>query len=146
MKDKEKNGMFKARWIVALSLLLTHGVCESAQPDTSEARSGAASPALRTKPQPGGEAAVRRLLAEVAAGKPRYDLLAPALAEMLRQRLPQLRQDLLALGKLESVTFLSVSPDDGADIYSVKLSNGLLKFRIRLDARGKVEMADAYAG
>jgi hypothetical protein len=118
--------MQKFRWIVLLSLLLAHGVSESAQP--------------------GGEAAVRRLLAEVAAGKPDYDQLAPALAEMLRQQLPKLQQDLLALGKLESVTFLSVSPDDGADIYSVKLTNGLLKFRIRLDARGKVEVADAYMG
>jgi hypothetical protein len=136
--------MQKPRRIVFLSLLLAHGVSESAQPGVSETRPGAASPAVRTRPQPGGEAAVRRLLAEVATGKPDYDQLVPALAEMLRQQLPKLQQDLLALGKLESVTFLSVSPDDGADIYSVKLTNGLLKFRIRLDARGKVEVADAH--
>ncbi len=136
--------MLKSRPIIFLSLLLAHGVSEAAQPGTSEAKPAAASPAARTKPQPGGEAAVRRLLAEVAAGKPNYDLLAPALAERMRQLLPQLQQDLLALGKLESVTFLSASVDDGADVYSVKLTNGLLNFRIRLDARGKVEVADAY--
>jgi hypothetical protein len=138
--------MLRSRSIFFLSLLLAHGVGASAQADAAEASTAATVPAARTKPQPGSEAAVRRLLAEVAAGKPNYGLLAPTLAEMLRQQLPKLQQDLLALGKLESVTFLYVSPDDGADIYSVRLSNGLLRFRIRLDHSGKVEVADAVMG
>jgi len=135
-----------SRSIVFLSLLLTHGVSEAAQPGSPEARPAVASPVARTTPQPGSEAAVRRLFAEVALGKLNYDQLTPALAEAVRPQLPKMQQDLLALGQLESVTFLYVSPDDGADIYSVKLSNGLLRFRIRLDAKGKVEVASAYMG
>ena len=136
--------MLKSRWIVAMCMLLVHGAIKCAQPKTAEARSG--TPAVRTTPQQGSAAAVRRLLAEVAAGKPDYDLLAPALATRLREQLSKLQQDLLGLGELESITFLSVSTEDGADIYSVKLTNGLLRFRIRLDSRGRVELADAYQG
>lgn len=138
--------MARSRWIVVLSLLLAHGVSESAQPGTAEVKPAAAAAAVRTRPQPGSEAAVRRLFAEVAQGKLDFDQLTPALAEAVRPQLPQLRQDLLALGQLESVTFLHVSADDGADIYSIKLTNGLLKFRIRLDARGRVEVASVYQG
>src|ERR1041384_1073035 len=111
--------MLKSRWMAVLALLLAHGLCESAQP------------AARTQPQPGSEAAVRRLLAEVAQGKVNFDLIAPALAEAVRPQLPQMQQDLLALGQVESVTFLHVNPDDGADIYSVKLTNGPLRVRMR---------------
>lgn len=138
--------MLKSRWILFLPLLLNAGGSESAQPGVAEARPAVPAAAARTTPQKGGEAAVRRLLAEVAAGKPNYDLLAPPLAESLRQQLPRLRQDLLALGQLESVAFREVSPEDGADIYSVKLANGMLRFRIRLDARGRVDVADAHMG
>lgn len=136
----------KSGWILVLPLLLNSGGSESAQPGVPATRPAVPAAVARTTPQKGGEAAVRRLLAEVAAGKPDYDLLAPPLAETLRQQLPRLRQDLLALGQLESVTFLYVNPEDGTDIYNVRLANGVLKFRIRLDARGRVEVADAHMG
>jgi hypothetical protein len=40
---------------------------------------------------PGSEAAVRRMIGELRAGKPNYDLMSPGLANLTRQQLPQIQ-------------------------------------------------------
>lgn len=92
-------------------------------------------------PQPGSEAALRRLLGEVASGKPNYDLLAPQMAAMMKEQLPQLHKDLLALGQVNTVTFANARMQ-GADIFDVKLANGALKCLILVGPDGKVALAD----
>jgi hypothetical protein len=116
-------------------LLLSHQ--SVAQQASSKAASAVPAQSVRTTALPGTEATLRRLLAEVASGRPNYNLLAPAMAAELRDKLPAYQQDLRALGELESVTFASAMPD-GADVFDVKLANGVLKCLVRLDAQGKL--------
>jgi hypothetical protein len=89
---------------------------------------------------PGSEAALRRIIEEVRAGKPNYDLMGPNLAATTRQQLPQLQPNFVQLGSLQSVTFKGVGPA-GADIYQVRFTNGSAEFRIGLGPDGKVETA-----
>ena len=90
---------------------------------------------------PGSEAALRRLIGEVASGKPNYDLMSTGLATATRQQLPQMQASLTQLGALKNLTFKGVGPG-GADIYQARFENGSLEYRIWLAADGKVEAAN----
>ena len=59
----------------------------------------AATTARRIKdqtPAPGSEATMRRIVEELRAGNPNYDLYAPGLAQVTRQQLPQLQSTVVA--------------------------------------------------
>lgn len=127
--------MLKSRWRASVLSLVVAIPLLAQQPPAPPA------PTVHAAPQPGTEAALRRLLAEVSSGAPNYDLLVPAMATMLRQQLPQLQKDLLALGQLQSITFAKARMQ-GADLFDVKLANGALNCMIGLDAAGKVAVAD----
>ena len=134
--------MFNAQCAIVVSLLLASGAAAAAQQADSKSAIAAPAASTRTSAQPGSEAALRRLFVEVAGGKPAYEQMSAELAVRLREELPKLQQELLALGEVKSVTFASVLPD-GADIFDVRLANGALKCMIRLDPRGKtVAVAD----
>lgn len=90
---------------------------------------------------PGSEAAVRRMIGELQAGKPDYDLMSPGLGDATRQQLPQLQSMIAALGALQSVTFKGVGPG-GADIYQAKFEKGSLDYRVWLGPDGKVQSAN----
>jgi CubicO group peptidase (beta-lactamase class C family) len=90
---------------------------------------------------PGSEAALRRMIEELRAGKPDYDLMSPGLANATRQQLPGLQSMIAGMGPLQSVTFKGVGPG-GADIYQVKFEKGSLDYRIWLGADGKTESAN----
>jgi len=99
----------------------------------------AAAAAKRFKEQkaaPGSEAPLRRNIGELQLGQPNYELMSPALAEITRQELPQLKIIIGQLGSLESVTFKGVGPG-GADIYDVKFE-GSTEWRITLESDGKI--------
>jgi CubicO group peptidase (beta-lactamase class C family) len=103
----------------------------------------AAAVAKRFKDQtaaPGGEAALRKMIEELRAGKPDYDRMSPGLATVTRQQLTQLQASIVQLGALQTVTFKGVGPG-GADIYQVKFENGSLEYRIWLGPDGKMESA-----
>jgi hypothetical protein len=103
----------------------------------------AAAVAKRFKDQtaaPGGEAALRKMIEELRAGKPDYDRMSPGLATVTRQQLTQLQASIVQLGALQTVTFKGVGPG-GADIYQVKFENGSLEYRIWLGSDGKMESA-----
>ena len=92
-------------------------------------------------PAPGSEAAVRRMIAEVQAGKPNYDLMSPGLADATRQQLTGLQSTLNGMGALQSVIFKGVGPG-GADIYQLNFAKGSIDYRIWLTADGKVDSAN----
>jgi parvulin-like peptidyl-prolyl isomerase len=61
-------------------------------------------------PAPGSsEAAVRRMIEELRAGVPNYDLMTPDHAEATRQQLTRLQSMLNGMGPLQSVIFMGVS-------------------------------------
>jgi CubicO group peptidase (beta-lactamase class C family) len=89
-------------------------------------------------PAPGSEAALRRAIDELQRGQPDYSQMSPAFAEVTRQQLPNLKETILQLGTLNSVTFKGVGPG-GRDIYEVKFEKGLTEWRIGLMPDGKIE-------
>jgi CubicO group peptidase (beta-lactamase class C family) len=90
---------------------------------------------------PGSEAAVRRIIGELQAGKPNYDLMSAGLADVTRRQLPGLQSMITGLGALQSVTFKGVGPG-GADIYQVKFEKGSLDYRVWLSPDGKTDSAN----
>jgi CubicO group peptidase (beta-lactamase class C family) len=93
---------------------------------------------------PESEAAVRRMVEELRAGRPNYDLMSPGLADATRQQLPGLQTMMTEKGALQSVTFKGVGPG-GADIYEVKFEKGSLDYRVWLRPDGIVDSANVRA-
>lgn len=93
---------------------------------------------LRTTQHPDSEAALRRLVAEVAEGNPDYSRLGEQLAAAVRAQLPGMQPMMKARGAIQSVTFQGVAMG-GADTYVVRFADGsALNFNIQLDNAGKV--------
>ena len=92
-------------------------------------------------PAPGSEAAVRRMIGELQAGKPSYDLMSPGLADATRQQLTGIQSMLNGMGPLQSVIFKGVGPG-GADIYQVNFEKTSIDYRVWLSADGKVDSAN----
>jgi len=88
---------------------------------------------------PGSEAAVRRMIEELQAGKPNYDLMSAA----TRQQVPQIRSIITPLGALHSVTFKGVGPG-GADIYQATFEKGSLDYRIWLAPDGVIDNVNVH--
>jgi hypothetical protein len=102
---------------------LTDAEAKGAQEAIDARNAETAKRAKEQKPAPGTEAALRRTIQELQAGEPNYDLMMPAFADATRQQLPQIKAALAQFGAVQSVTFKSVDPQSGADIYSVKFAN-----------------------
>ena len=98
-------------------------------------------PRQRSTAQPGSEAALRRSVAEFQAGAPRYELLSPGLAKLIREQLPEIQAELAALGALQTVSFVEVGRQ-GEDVYALKFSKAELLWSLLLDDEGKIVMAD----
>jgi len=64
--------------------------------------------------------------------------MSPAFAEVTRQQLTSLKETILQLGALNSISFKGVGPG-GRDIYEVKFEKGLTEWRIGLMPDGKIE-------
>jgi CubicO group peptidase (beta-lactamase class C family) len=90
-------------------------------------------------PAPGGEAAVRKMIADLQQGKPDEAMLSPGAP--IHQQLSQLQSEVGQFGTVQSIAFKGVGPG-GADIYSVKSDKGAWEYRIWLTPDGKVEMAN----
>ena len=96
-------------------------------------------------PAPGSEAALRKMIEGLQAGKPDYDSMSQGLANATRQQLPQIQGDMGKLGALQSVSFKGVGPA-GPDIYLVGFEKGALEYRIWLGANGKIDGANFRPG
>jgi CubicO group peptidase (beta-lactamase class C family) len=90
-------------------------------------------------PQPGSEAALRRVLEELRTGQPNYDAMSAEAAATTRQQLAVLQEIVKQSGPIQSMTLSSVAPA-GADIYHVKLESGSWECRIMLGPDGKIEV------
>jgi hypothetical protein len=90
----------------------------------------------RTTPNPASEAAIRRMLDELARGEPNYDLLAPGMQELTRQQLPRLQETFSSLGAIQSTKFVEVDPQ-GGDVYDVKFASTSFTVMIALTQDGK---------
>lgn len=99
--------------------------------------------APRTEPREGAEAAVRRIIAEVARGEPDYSLMSEGLAGATRAQLPQIQPMLAALGPVKSITFKRVTLNN-ADVFDVKMASGSLSYTILFGEGGIVETANFY--
>jgi hypothetical protein len=96
--------------------------------------------APRSTPQPGTEAAVRRLSEENARGEPNYDLMSPEMAQVTRAQLEGLKNMFSGFGAIKSVKFVEVDPQ-GADTYEVGYTNATMLWTILLGPDGKTVMA-----
>lgn len=114
---------------------------DAAAKQVADAAAAAAKRFQDQTPAPGGEAAVRRIVGELRAGKPNYDLMSAGLADATRRQLPGLQSMIAGMGSLQSVSFQGVGPG-GADIYQLKFEKGSLEYRISMAADGKVEGAN----
>jgi len=83
------------------------------------------------------EPLVRQFVDDARHGKPQYDRMLPSLAEMLRQDLGNLQDDLEPLGAFKSMLFKGVS-QGGSDIYHVKFENGAMEFRLGIASDGTI--------
>jgi CubicO group peptidase (beta-lactamase class C family) len=94
-------------------------------------------PPLRTTPQPGAEAALRKIIEEQAAGTPDYAAMAPGLADAVRSQLPTLQPLFKSWGPVKAVTYLGTAVD-GVDSYKVDFPSGPSAiFNILLGPDGK---------
>jgi dienelactone hydrolase len=83
------------------------------------------------------ESVLRRSISEVASGNPDYSRMTTALAETVRQQLPQLEAIFKAWGEIRSTTFKDTDASRG-DVYDVKFANGAAEFSIALTPDGKI--------
>jgi CubicO group peptidase (beta-lactamase class C family) len=92
-------------------------------------------------PAAGSEAALRKMVETMIAGKPNYEDMSPGLADATRQQLPQIQGNISKLGALREIVFKDVGPA-GPDIYSVRFEKGALEYRIWLSPDGKIDSAN----
>ena len=116
--------------------------------DEAEAQRAAEGVAARTaaiarryqdqKQAPGSEAALRLSIDGLLSGEPKYESMSQPLADLTRQQLPQLRENVGKFGAVQSIVFKGVGPG-GADIFEVKCEHGIAEWRISLAPDGKIE-------
>lgn len=92
------------------------------------------------KPDPRADAALRKLVASIAAGQPDFGMMSPQLADLTRQQLKGLNEIFTNLGDLQTLTFKRVT-ESGADEYLAEFVQGKLRFDIGLDEAGIVNYA-----
>ncbi len=73
-------------------------------------------------PIPGSDAALRRVLEELGAAEPKYDLMSTAFGDAMRRQLTQIQTTIAANGAIQSVQFKGVGPA-GAEIYDVRFDH-----------------------
>ena len=88
-------------------------------------------------PTPGSEAALRRMIDGVRAGKPNYDEMAPWFAELVKQTLYAYAPIYARRGAVQSITFSHVD-QFGGDNYIVHQEGGFSVWQIWLDSNGVI--------
>jgi hypothetical protein len=107
--------------------------------DEADAKDAAAAKRFAGQtPAPGSEAALRRNIAGVQAGKPDYDQMSAGLADATRQQLTAITAMFAKFGAVQSVTFNSVARN-GADVYAVEFEHAKTEWRITMAADGKID-------
>lgn len=86
----------------------------------------------------GAEAALRRVIGEIAAGKLDYTKMTPALADIIRTHEAEVVQLFKGFGQIQSVTFLGRGEND-IDLFAVKFEHAATRWTISLDAEGRIQ-------
>jgi len=94
--------------------------------------------APRATPIAGSEAALRRLLGQVAAGEPDYGSMSLNAQTTTKASLDHLHETLVGLGTLRSLSFIEVD-EFGGDDYAANFANGTARIAIGLTPDGKVD-------
>jgi len=97
------------------------------------------------QPNPGSEAALRRTIDAVTAGKPNLSEMSPELAKATEQQLPKLQPMLVTMGPVQSIAFNGVG-NQGWDTYLVRHANGTTQWHILIDDKGIIIGALVSAG
>jgi hypothetical protein len=92
------------------------------------------------KPLPGGEATLRKLFEDVAAGTPDYTRMSPELAAVIRANLAGIQKELSDLGPISGLAFQRVNAD-GTAIYRVTWKQAAGDAGIRLETDGTIDNA-----
>jgi len=87
---------------------------------------------------PGGEIVLKRTLGALAAGKPNYVDMSPALANTIKQQIDRFQPMLMRLGPVQSLQFKGVG-QQGWDIYEAQYQKGTATWRIALGEDGKID-------
>ena len=85
----------------------------------------------------GSEAAIRKLFAGLASGKPDYDSMIPRLADLARENLSGFQSFIGNLGALKNLTFRKVA-ENGDDEYVADFEKGALRITMGLDESGRI--------
>ena len=88
------------------------------------------------KPDAGSEAAVRKLIADIQAGKPDTSMFADGGERFVQQLQPQIAQ----MGTVKTIKFLQLGPG-GMNFYTVESDKGTWLFRVWMTEDGKVQRA-----
>jgi bla regulator protein BlaR1 len=96
-------------------------------------------------PTPGSEAALRRMIDGVRAGKPNYDEMAPWFADLVKPTLYLYAPIYARWGAVQSVEFLRVDTY-GEDVYEVRQEGGISTWTIFLDSNGLIADAQNARG
>ena len=92
-------------------------------------------------PAPGGAQALRRLIADMARGKPEAAHVAAGFAEVIRlDRIPNARI-FSALGPIISIAYDGTSPG-GSDAYRVQFANGDCFIHLQMNTDGEIQDLD----
>ena len=106
---------------------------------TLDAVSEQSLPYLRTTENPGERELVQAIALGLAEGNPPYARLGDDLAQMTRDRLPQLQANLQNMGDFQSIAFSQSS--GGLSIYVLTYTKGRIEWRSLMDDDGKEALA-----
>jgi DNA-binding transcriptional MerR regulator len=88
-------------------------------------------------PDPRTEDVVRRAVASLQAGKPKYERMTPELAAIARPQTPMFQNLIQRLGPLRDVAFVGAS--EAGDTFRVTFEQAALTCAVRLNAEGLIE-------
>jgi hypothetical protein len=98
---------------------------------------------LRSRPQPGGERAIRKLLADLLAGAPDYAHMDADIAAATRRMAPDMKLTLGRLGPVQSVAFHDIG-QMGGDEYVVRFAHGAALVMIYREDDGRLATYGIY--
>jgi hypothetical protein len=91
----------------------------------------------RAGPSPQAEAALRKVLAQIAAGDVDYTALDPELVADVKAQAPNVRRDMAGLGALKAVTFKQVD-GLGSDVYHATFEHGEMDWVVYVNDEGRI--------
>lgn len=129
--------------LLAVGLVVAATYALTTPYDLKREKDAAAARAKIHPPPPGGEEALRRLIAGIESGQPDYAVMTKSLADETRKYLPQQKEMAIDFGSLQSLTYLgSRKPLFGGtpqQSYLVVFSNDATRWDIAPGPNGTID-------